>query len=66
MSRVRVWSLFASRSLEQDKTTKCYGVPEDLKWSDLGSEQKYRAGDQQDVLEDAKLSEVDGCSNCLG
>jgi len=44
---------FASRSLVQDKTTKRHGVPKDLQGGDLGSKQKDRTGDQQDVLENA-------------
>jgi len=46
------WPSFAPRSLEQDKATKCHGVPKDLKRSDLGPKQKHGAGDQQDILED--------------
>jgi len=56
---------FASRSLEQDQATKCHGVPKDLHGSDLGAKQKHRAGDQQDVLEGAKLSGFDVCGNQL-
>ena len=54
---------FASRSLEQDKATKCHGVPKDLQGSDLGPKQKHGASDQQDVLEGVKLSGVDVCGN---
>jgi len=54
---------FASRSLKQDKATKCHGVPKDLQGSDLGPKQKHGAGDQQDVLEGAKVSGVDVSGN---
>lgn len=50
---------FASRSLVQDKTTKRHGVPKDLQGGDLGSEQKDRSGDQQDVLEVTISSGID-------